>query len=76
MAFSIVIRIDVYQKKNIHITAFLKKRMALQKSQKYEVNQYPIETILNWYKSEELAIPEIQRPFVWSSTQVRKLIRS
>ena len=50
--------------------------MALLKSQKYEVNQFPIETILNWYKSEELAIPEIQRPFVWSSTQVRKLIDS
>ena len=46
------------------------------KSQKYEVNQYPIETILNWYKSDELAVPEIQRPFVWSSTQVRKLIDS
>lgn len=50
--------------------------MALLKSQKYEVNQYPIETILNWYKSKELAIPEIQRPFVWSSTQVRELIDS
>jgi len=46
------------------------------KSQKYEVNQYPIETILNWINAEELAIPEIQRPFVWDSTQVRKLIDS
>jgi hypothetical protein len=48
----------------------------LEKSQKYEVNQYPIETILTWVKSNELAIPEIQRPFVWNSTQVRKLIDS
>ena len=46
------------------------------KSQKYEVNQYPIETILNWINADELAVPEIQRPFVWDSTQVRKLIDS
>ena len=51
-------------------------KVELEKGQKYEVNQYPVETILTWIKSEELAIPEIQRPFVWEATQVRKLIDS
>ena len=50
--------------------------MDLGKGQKYEVTQHPIETILTWIKSKELAIPEIQRPFVWDSTQVRKFIDS
>lgn len=45
-------------------------------TQKYSVNDYPLEIILNWYRSEEIAIPEIQRPFVWNSTKVRKLIDS
>jgi len=45
-------------------------------TQKYSVNQQLIETILAWVKSEEIAIPEIQRPFVWDSTQVRDLMDS
>ena len=44
--------------------------------QKYSVNQHLIETILTWVKSGEIAIPEIQRPFVWDSTKVRNLIDS
>ncbi len=32
--------------------------------QKYSVNQQLIETLLAWVKSGEIAIPEIQRPFV------------
>lgn len=47
-----------------------------QKTQKYEVNQYTIETLLAWVNSKEIAIPEIQRPFVWDSTKVRDLIDS
>jgi len=43
---------------------------------KYTVNHYPIDTILNWVNSNEIAIPEIQRPFVWDSTKVRDLIDS
>jgi hypothetical protein len=35
-----------------------------------------IETILVWVKSEEIAIPEIQRPFVWDAVQVRDLMDS
>lgn len=44
--------------------------------QKYSVNNFPVEIILNWYKSKEIAIPEIQRPFVWDSTKVRNLLDS
>jgi hypothetical protein len=46
------------------------------KTQKYAVNQHLIETILTWVKSGEIAIPEIQRPFVWDSTKVRDLMDS
>lgn len=45
-------------------------------AQKYSVNQHLIETILSWVKSGEIAIPEIQRPFVWDSTKVRNLMDS
>ncbi len=44
--------------------------------QKYSVNQHPIQTILSWIQSGEIAIPEIQRPFVWSNSKVRDLIDS
>jgi len=44
--------------------------------QKYAVNQHLTETILAWVKAGEIAIPEIQRPFVWDSTRVRDLIDS
>ncbi len=44
--------------------------------QKYSVNQHLIETILTWVKSGEIAIPEIQRPFVWDSSKVRDLMDS
>lgn len=39
-------------------------------SQKYSVNQHLIETLLSWVKSGEIAIPEIQRPFVWDASKV------
>ncbi|MDY6863951.1 MAG: DUF262 domain-containing protein, partial [Thermodesulfobacteriota bacterium] len=44
--------------------------------QRYSVNQHPIETLLTWIKSGEIAIPEIQRPFVWDATKVRDFIDS
>jgi len=44
--------------------------------QKYSVNQHLIETILAWLNSGEIAIPEIQRPFVWDSSKVRDLMDS
>lgn len=44
--------------------------------QKYSVNQHSIQTILSWINSGEIAIPEIQRPFVWDNSKVRDLIDS
>jgi hypothetical protein len=44
--------------------------------QRYAVNQYPIEALLTWIKSGEIAIPEIQRPFVWNAAKVRDFIDS
>lgn len=45
-------------------------------AQQYSVTQHPIETLLTWIKSGEIAIPEIQRPFVWEATKVRNLLDS
>ncbi len=42
----------------------------------YEVNNSSIQTLLSWIRSGEIAIPEIQRPFVWDSTKVRDLVDS
>lgn len=43
---------------------------------KYSVHQQPVETLLSWIKAGEIAIPEIQRPFVWKASKVRDLIDS
>lgn len=43
---------------------------------KYSVHQQPVDTLLSWIKSGEIAIPEIQRPFVWKAAKVRDLIDS
>jgi len=45
-------------------------------TQRYSVTPHPIETLLTWVKSGEIAIPEIQRPFVWNATKVRNLLDS
>lgn len=45
-------------------------------AEKYTVSNIPIETLLGYIKSREIAIPEIQRPFVWKPRQVRDLIDS
>jgi len=45
-------------------------------TQRYSVTPHPIETLLTWVKSREIAIPEIQRPFVWDATKVRNLLDS
>ena len=44
--------------------------------QRYSVTPHPIETILTWVKSGEIAIPEIQRPFVRDAIKVRNLLDS
>ncbi len=43
---------------------------------KYTVNQYTINDLMGFIKSDTIAIPEIQRPFVWQRKQVRDLIDS
>ena len=43
---------------------------------RYSVTPHLIETLLAWVKSGEIAIPEIQRPFVWDATKVRNLLAS
>lgn len=43
---------------------------------KYEFNNSSIDGILSFIKNGEIAIPEIQRPFVWDSSKVRDLIDS
>ncbi len=45
-------------------------------TQNYSVNQQLIETVLAWVTAGEIAIPEIQRPFVWDKTKVRELMDS
>ncbi len=45
-------------------------------AEKYNASNLSIEQILNFIKSGEIAIPEIQRPFVWKPKQVRDLIDS
>lgn len=45
-------------------------------AQKYSDNQYLIETLLTWVKSGEIAIPEVQRSFVWDASKVRDLMDS
>ena len=44
--------------------------------QRYSVNQHPVQTLLTWIESDEIAIPEIQRPFVWNGAKVRDFIDS
>ena len=44
--------------------------------QQYSVNQHPIQALLTWVQSGEIAIPEIQRPFVWNAAKVRDLMDS
>ena len=45
-------------------------------TQRYSVTPHAIETLLTWVKSDEIAVPEIQRPFVWEPTKVRNLLDS
>ena len=45
-------------------------------SEKYSVENKTLDTIIGYINSGEIAIPEIQRPFVWKASQVRDLIDS
>lgn len=43
---------------------------------KYSVAHCKVKNILGWIESKEIAMPEIQRPFVWNGAKVRDLINS
>ncbi|HOV93218.1 MAG TPA: DUF262 domain-containing protein [Candidatus Kapabacteria bacterium] len=43
---------------------------------KYSVNQFQINSIIALIQMDNIAIPQIQRPFVWDSTKVRDFIDS
>lgn len=43
---------------------------------KFDVNNVSVETLLGYVQDGTIAIPEIQRPFVWDTTKVRDLIDS
>ena len=43
---------------------------------RYSVNNYPIDNLLSSIKAGDIAIPEMQRPFVWDSAKVRDLMDS
>jgi len=45
-------------------------------TQRYSVTQVPIRNLFAWIDSGEIAIPEIQRPFVWDAVKVRKMLDS
>ena len=42
----------------------------------YSVTTYSVQNILGLIDSGDIAIPEIQRPFVWDGTKVRDLLDS
>lgn len=45
-------------------------------TQNYSVNQYLVSNLLSMVQMGEIAIPEIQRPFVWEPDKVTELIDS
>lgn len=45
-------------------------------SQHYSLKCYSVGTLLDWVDTKQMVIPEIQRPFVWNTTQVRDFIDS
>lgn len=42
----------------------------------YEVSNKKVDTLISWIREGIIAIPEIQRPFVWNNIKVRDLIDS
>lgn len=42
----------------------------------YNVNNSTVNALLGWIEQDIVAIPEIQRPFVWKSSKVRDLLDS
>lgn len=46
------------------------------KADNYKITQYSVSSILGYVENSQIAIPEIQRPFVWKGEEVRALIDS
>lgn len=44
-------------------------------AEKYNASNIALEQILNFIKSGKIAIPEIQRPFVWKPKQSKRFTR-
>lgn len=42
----------------------------------YKLTQYSVKSIMQFVESSQIAIPQLQRPFVWKGKQVRDLIDS
>lgn len=42
----------------------------------FDVYNTQVRNILGWISSDEVSIPEIQRPFVWNATKVRDFMDS
>ena len=42
----------------------------------FDVYSTSVQNIISWIKSGEVAIPKIQRPFVWDGAKVRDLLDS
>lgn len=45
-------------------------------NKRYSVDHANIGILLNWIKENKIGLLEMQRPFVWKSTQVRDLVDS
>jgi hypothetical protein len=45
-------------------------------NQQFIINQPHIASVLSWIREGKIAIPEIQRPFVWEASKVRNLLDS
>lgn len=43
---------------------------------KYQVNNTTVNALISWIEEDIVAIPEIQRPFVWKPSKVRDLLDS
>ena len=44
--------------------------------EKYGIEKDTVKNILGYISSGDIAIPELQRPFVWTSKQITELIDS
>lgn len=61
---------------SLHVLTAANSNPLLIMSEKYSAQNQRLDTIISLINSGEIAIPEIQRPFVWKASQVRDLIDS